>query len=307
MIRRAFLLVLAACESTSSPQPPEKAAPPAVAPLPPDAAPPGPRMPVVKTWAYDDLPHRTAELAPVIEHANDCIPSAAKDRNGEPIELSVAIDAFDGKLVACLQSLTRQGGSVFFDRVSHVCWNVDPASGKLTRRSDLSRAFFACQDGCDGNEDVSYHAGTISYDGHRVAVWPEEPEGPITIYELPAKKQVTSFKQDALDFTALYLGNVLIEGAAYDETGTEIAKLPAGEARVLDDTRAIIVDGKQATIFNVSTKRAQAVTLDRAYTAGPVAFAGGAFAIAGRKLFVLDQKLKLKKTINLPACRARSD
>jgi len=259
-----------------------------------------PRRPVVKTGANDDLPHHAAKFGPLFDGAKDCIPKSD--------EVTVALDAYDGKLVACAQVMTRQGASVFLDNVSFACWNVDP-NGKLSRRADLGRSYFECQDGCP--TEVGYRNGAIAYDGKKLSLASEDA---VTIYERKPDGTkgavVTTIKPvpDAFSPDVAYVGGMFLgDGHVFDETGTELATLPIGDVRVLDDAHVIVVDGKRGTLFDLTTKKAQTIKLDKPYTSGPVAFGGKAFAIAGRQLVVLDAKLKSKRTINLPACRARSD
>ncbi len=58
--------------------------------------------------ARDDLPHRTAELAPLFVGSLTCVPSSD--------ELTFDLEVFDGQLVTCAQAWTRRDASVFLDR-----------------------------------------------------------------------------------------------------------------------------------------------------------------------------------------------
>lgn len=262
-----------------------------------------PPPPVVKTSANDDLERQTARLAPLFRSAQTCIPKAK--------DVEVAVDIIDGKLVACAQVLTRQGGSVFLDLVSFGCWDVDLATGKLALRADKGRSYFACQDGCPG--ETGYRAGTISYDGTRIAlqddtsakIYERAPDGTrgtlvSTISPLPA-----DFDASGLD--GIYLaGHFLVPGHVFDERGKAVATLPAGDIRVFDDTHAIVVVGKRASLFDLTTKTSRAVRLPEAYRTGPVGHAGKAYAVTGRTLVVLDGKLRRERTLKLASCTTTS-
>jgi hypothetical protein len=257
------------------------------------------QVPVRTKGAKDDLDHQTARLGPLFAKAQACIPSAK--------DLTAALDVVDGKLVACAQALTRQEASVFLDPVSYGCWDVDVATGKLALRADKGRSYFACQDGCPG--DTGFRGGSIAYDGKRVAlqddtsvkVFERKPDGTqgklvSTISPIP-----TDFDATGLD--GIYLGGFfLVPGQVFDEQGKSVAKLASGEIRVFDETHAIVVDGKRASVFDLTTKQAKSAKLDAKFSSGPIGLGARAFAMAGRTLVVLDGQFRRERTVKLATC-----
>jgi hypothetical protein len=303
---RIAILLLCACESTSS-KPPTPSPTPAAAPRV-DAGPP--ILPtVVKEWAYDDHAHTTETLAPILAKADACIP-VHDDPDQSDHSLVVAIDAFGGKLVACAQQLTREGGSVFLEPVSYACWDVDPATGKLSRRADLARSYFMCQDGCDGER--AYGHGQISYDGKRVITWDDDETHPLEIYERKpddsrgAKLGSVPATEEGhqLDLRGpVFVGDALIiENQVFDLTGKAVVKLPEGQVRVVDETHVIVIGEKQSTLYDTKTHKQSKVAVD-AFTSGPVRLGTAAFALSDRSLVILDGKtFKKKKSLPLATC-----
>jgi hypothetical protein len=179
-VKRVLALVVACGGST---EPPSAAvAPPPVAAAGSESAVPEPPPPAPRGWhasvrrpgpANDDLPHRRAAIAPWLDHADTCIPPRDALLRGQPEhglpgddDLTLSLDAYADHLVTCAQLQTRRGNSVFFDRVSFACWDVDPARGTLTRRADLGRSYLDCQDGrCEPAA-----ATWPSYDGSEVVI-----------------------------------------------------------------------------------------------------------------------------------------
>ena len=304
-------VVLAACESTSSKPAPSPT--PAAAPRADAGAPTVPM--VVKEWAFDDHEHTTEALAPLFAKADACIPTH-DDPDQPDHSLRVAIDAFGGKLVACAQQLTREHGSVFLQPVSYACWDVDPATGKLARRTDLARSYFACQDGCDG--DRAYGHGQVSYDGKRVVTWDDDETHPLEVYERKsddsrgAKLGTVAATENGqqLDLLGLvFVGDALIEGSGtpnvFDLTGKSVAKLPEGELRVVDEMHVIVLGEKSATLYDTASHKQSKVTIE-AFTSGPVRLGGAAYALDNRTLVVLDGKTfkkdARKKPLPLATC-----
>lgn len=247
--------------------------------------------------ANDDLSHHTARFAPLFANAQTCVPRSK--------ELTLALDVYDGKVVACAQALTRQAGSVFLNMVSFGCWDVDVATGKLALRADKGRSHFACQDGCPGEE--GFFGGTISYNGARVAMFDDTT---MTVFERKTDGShgrmiaTVSPVPEALDAMAVYLGGFLLTaGGAYDDGGRHVAKLPQGDIRVLDEGRAVIVKGKRATVFALASKEMQLFRLADAYTSGPIALGEHAYALKGRTLSILDSRFGRQRTVALATCK----
>ncbi len=310
------IVLLAACETAPPKQAPST--PPTVPAKPPAAAPadaatvtaePPFEPPVLKTEANDDLRHRRAQLGPLLVGAAACIPKHD--------DLSVAIDVFAGTLVACAQAETREGGMPFIDRVSFACWDVDPATAKLAKRSDLARAYFRCQDGCEG--DLAYGHGAVAYDGKTMVRWDDDESHPLEIYERRAdgtrgarraafQPPGDAGKQLALR-GAVFAGGLFVTDdddgyVAVDDAGHVVAKLPRGDVRVLDDTHLVSVADKQATILDTTARTTRTVTLGRAFTSGPVNLGAAAYAIDGRTLAILDPRtFKIRRTLPLATCK----
>lgn len=216
--------------------------------------------------AKDDLPHRRAEMVPKLAAARSCVPHI-EDNPEDPghDSLTIELDRLGNELVACAQLPTRRDVSVFFDRVSYACWNLDPATAHLTRRADLGRSYYRCQDGGCVPED---HQAT-SYDGSaRVVV----DDTSVTILARPGDKEIARFptptdlvgKAMFRDDLA-YVGHLIYihpldDGPArfevYDERGTQVATLPGGEMHVVDDDLVVVAtDPLHATLFDPRTKK----------------------------------------------------
>jgi hypothetical protein len=285
-------------------------------------APLAPVMPQVPTpgSAKDDLPHRTAELAPLFAHAAACVPRSNK--------LALDLEAFDGHLVACAQARTRRDESVFFDSVSYACWDVDPANGGLARRTDHGRAFFACRDGKCEPETPE----VTSYDGRALLVY-DDVKHPLEIYERRADgsrgARTHSFavppelaKANPDHGEVVYVGQTIFARGSdttvvLDDAGHVLGTAPGNRVDALDDTHALIrtIEHEDAPDPDHLAIRSSLrgtlwaeghgapVTLDRDYTAGPVLLGSAAYALAGRTLYVLDPKtLHAKKSYPIATC-----
>jgi hypothetical protein len=334
--RSVLAFALVACqqgpEPAPPPPPPGPPAPPAPpAPPPParpiDAAiaaePPGLRV-VVRDSAGDDLPHRRAMLVPLFEHAERCIPRGAPHQEDPPQpsdEIVLGLDAFAEQLVVCAQVDTRRGGSVFSDLVSYACWNVDPASGQLERRKDLARAFFACRDGACPPEATD----VASYDGRGLLVY-DEASQPVQLFARNADgsrgARVRSFAVppelralDPMHGAFVYVGRAIFvrDGApartlALDDEGHVHGSVAGDDIRVVDDGHVLVIDHRshRASLFDLSTFATSRVSLDPALASGPVAFAGHAYALAGRTLVELDPTtFRGRKRLALATCGRR--
>ena len=274
-------------------------------------------------------------MASVFAGAKTCIPSPATV--GDPADpmhqLGLALDAFDGHLVACAQVPTRRGVSVFFDLVSYACWNVDPATAKLERRLDLARAYFDCASGCDDNSRaVAYDGKTVvTYAAGKLAIAPRAADGTAgaVIRTLPAPAGLGD--DDELlrgDLIALPHAIAVHVGGEFvvidDSTGTELARAPGIAAGVVDDTHLLVlpppppgtdeVDAPPssppppppkftASLIDVAHKKITHLTLPDNAIADVVSLAGKTYAIAGRTLLELDAAtFAVKSHRALPAC-----
>ena len=275
---------------------------------------------VVKRSASDDLPHRQRELAPVFAKATDCIPEygVAPDTAGDDEQrLKLALDALDGKLVVCAQLLTRRGGSVFLDPVSYACWDVDPATAALTRRPDLGRSYFQCQDGACGPGDDR----AVSFDGSEVVervrdrgaieVRSRAKDG--TIGEV-ARKFATPAALADVEFMRgdlVDVGGVLLARAddmihVYDGRGAEVAKLAGDTVVVLDAGHVLVylqTHPDPVTVLDVATRRKKQARLVPAFAVRPAALGGKMYALDGRELVALDASFRELKRRPLKPCR----
>jgi hypothetical protein len=253
----------------------------AVGSAPEPARPAGPPpVHVIETPANDDFPSRRAELAPWLLHADTCIPprdalQRGHGNSGLPDDgaLLLGLDVYDDHLVACTDVFTRRGNSVFFDRVSYGCWNVDATTGKLARRADLPRAYLDCRDGgCPAGDNAAWP----SYDGHEVVVR-DDDRRMFDVYARDAQggrgKKLRSFKtpDDPVGEPASIaadLGGVVFVAVpedkvvVVDERGRELHHDPGSFVHVLDATTArILANPLHAVDFDVVARRATAIAL----------------------------------------------
>jgi hypothetical protein len=203
-------------------------------------------------------------MVPKLVTARSCIPPS-EDNPDDPGHdaLTVALDRIDGMLVACAQLLTRRGTSVFFDMVSYACWDVEPTTAHLTRRADLGRSYFDCQDGeCTDDRQAT------SYDGSaRVVV----DDAAISIVTRPDGKPIAQFPRPAdvvadglLRGDLVYLGRLLYvhtetdhrsQIRVLDGRGQAVATLPGRGLQIVDDDLVLaITDALHATAFEPRTR-----------------------------------------------------
>ena len=267
------------------------------------AQPPTPQLP---TEANDDLPHTRAKLAPLVAGKRDCIPNVPDS------EASVALDSFDGKLVACLQVVTRRDISVFFDRVSYACWNLDPKTAKLERRDDLGRSWFACQDGSclPGymNRTVAYDGKTtLAFDDAKHVVTIAARDGKV-VRTFAAPKELAGQELLAHELTlvgAIWFAHVDDANLVFDDRGKQLAKLAGADVQVLDATHVLVaaVAGK-GTIFDVTARSTREVELPGDFAEHAVLHAGGLYAMVERAFVTLDPKtFRERSRVPLKTCR----
>lgn len=330
-------LVVAGCErsaerpvSPSSPPPTTSSPPPAgsagtgstgtgsagvpadgsAGPDPSASAPkPGMRMPQVHPSgsAKDDFPHLQRELA-WLARAKDCVPQK------EDL-LDLALDSYDGKLVLCAQASTRRDVSVFFDNVSYACWNLDPATAAVTRRADLGRSYFQCQDGAC--PPLTFNR-SVSHDGTKEVVFADDkPE--LSIRTRPGGALVRSFPappsfagEELHRGELMLLGDTifaLVDRAVHviDDRGNLRAKLDGIYLHAVDAGHALaIAYHPRATLYELASGKSTPITLAAPYLAGAVRHGGTWFAVDGdaRKLVTLDPKtLQPRRSIPLPLCK----
>lgn len=259
--------------------------------------------------AGDDFPHRKRELA-WLAKARDCVPP--RDDT-----VTLALDAYDGRLVLCAQAMTRRDVSVFFDEVSYACWNLDPATAAVSRRADLGRAYFRCQDGTCQAGDFNK---AISYDGTEEIVLTEATQE-VSIRARPAGTLVRSFKgpaafagQELLRGHLTLVGHTIFAVFDYsilvlDDRGGARGKLEGIDLHVVDEGHVLAIrdiEGQHATLYELATRKATPIALTAKYLAGAVRHGGTFFAVDGdaRKLVTLDPKtLQPRRALPLPICK----
>ena len=253
-----------------------------------EAAPPV----AIPTGAKDDLPHKQAELAPLLAHADHCFPASD--------DFDAVVDGFDGHVVVCAQAETRRGVSAFFDWVSYACWNAD---GVLTRRADLGRSFYNCADGaCAGEPD-----GSISYDGrsylaydvaqHRVTITDRTSKARTHTFVLPAA--VPAEKVLAWEF--VYAGHTIFARAgertfALDEQGHVLGSLAGATIDVADDRHVFLHSWDSTSGLWFVDGKPHKRTVARIYRSGPALVGGKAYAIDKRTLYTLDASTLAEKS-----------
>jgi hypothetical protein len=280
-------------------------------------APPAPRVPQVipSGTASDDLPNRRQDFAWLATVGN-CVPASRIDESHPAMRevLSVALDSFDGHLVLCAQSSTRRDVSVFFDDVSYACWNVDPATAAVSRRADLGRSYFRCQDGaCPPGETYE----VISRDGTERLVYSDTKQE-LSLYTRPGGALVRSFPfpagagqafwQDTLTLVGHTIF-VVTDGGIHvlDDRGKPIGKLGGSNLHVVDEGAVLAIrDARHATLYDLATRRSTPIALTSAYLAGAVRHGGAFYAVnsKARKLVTLDPKtLQPVRKLSLPICK----
>lgn len=263
--------------------------PRAATPVPARAAAPGDEIVAhdvrPSTNAKDDLPHLRARLA-WLDRVGDCIPVDE--------DLLLALDAYDGKLVACAQVITRRGASVFFDPVSYACWNVDPATGAVAKRRDRGRDYFRCQDGACTAGATAH----VSHDGaHELIV----SDGKLAIVRRPGGAPVRELAfptEDPMRGDLTLVGSSLIyvdrANAAvnvHDDRGALRTTLAGLSVHVVDDTHILAsgMDGDHILYDLVSGQRT-VVARGADYLEAMVRFGGAYYAVDGdaRAIVALD-------------------
>jgi hypothetical protein len=323
-------LVIASCErsaerpaSPASPAspPPTASSPPAPAPAPAitgsagsasapgaSAPDPGDRIPQVHPSgsAADDFPSLKQELA-WLARAADCVPQ----KEGL---LELALDSYDGKLVLCAQGLTRRDVSVFFDEVSYACWNIDPATAAVTRRADLGRSYFQCQDGTCPMLTINRF---VSHDGTKEVAL-AEGKAELSIFARPGGALIRSFAGPAaLAGQELHRGNLILLGDTIfavadqvhvlDSRGAVRGKLEGNHVHVVDAGHALVIqDHRRATLYELASGKSTPISLTARHLAGAIRHGGTFFAVDSdtRKLVTLDPKtLQPRRSIPLPLCK----
>jgi hypothetical protein len=290
------------------------AEPAAVAPA---VSPVMPRMPQVPPSgsASDDLPSRRQEFAWLATVGN-CVPPSRIDKS-HPMELevlSLALDSFDGHLVLCAQSSTRRDVSVFFDDVSYACWNVDPATAALSRRSDLGRSYFRCQDGaCPPGETFE----VISRDGTERLVY-DDTKQELSLFTRPGGALVRSFPFPSGAGQAFWRDTLTLVGHTIfmvtdkeihvlDDRGKAQGKLSGSNLNVIDEGAVLAFgEDRRATLYDLATRKSTPIALTSPYLAGAVRHGGAFYAVnsRARKLVTLDPKtLQPRRTLPLRICK----
>ncbi len=265
--------------------------------------------------------------------ADDCIPAGplAPDGVGDVIEpnvLVLALDSYAGALVLCSQAWTRRNISVFFDRVSYACWQIDPKTAALHRRADLGRSYWACQDGnCEPaaqptNAAVASDGAVVSRDGTEWLI--AESSSDLQIYARTAAGArgalVRSFPRPAelvgkepLPGELALVGHSVIAAEqnkdafiVLDDRGVRIAELAGTQLHVIDDARIAVwppEDRQPVQVFDLRTREQSAVTSPFVKTA--VGHAGSLFAIdaAKRSLIALTPAFAVRASLPLKTCR----
>jgi hypothetical protein len=275
-VRIAVVLVaFAGCHdevprATSPPLP--VAAAPAPTPAPDPVAPPRVyRLPRPGS-AKDDFPHRRAAMVPRLAAAQSCVPRSEENAEDPGHDtLTIELDHLGSELVACVQQPTRRDVSVFFDVVSYACWNVDPATGHLTRRADLGRSYYRCQDGgcaTDGNNQATSFDGTarVVLDGAKIAMRARPGDAELASFPTPA----AFVGKELLRGEIAYIGHLIFlrsqsdnsaQFEVFDERGTQVATLSGRELQVVDDDLVLAIgDELRATAFDPRTRTTRALS-----------------------------------------------
>ena len=276
-----------------------------------------PRVPQVRPsgTASDDLPNRRREFAWLATVGN-CVPPSRRDES-HPLQLevlSMALDSFDGHLVLCAQSSTRRDVSVFFDDVSYACWNIDPATAAVSRRADLGRSYFRCQDGACPPGDT-FEA--ISRDGTERLVY-DEAKQELSLFTRPGGALVRSFPFPRGADLAFWRGTLTLVGhtifvvtddeiLVLDDRGKPIGKLGGNNLHVVDEGAVLAIrDERHATLYDLATRRSTPIALTSPYLAVAVRHGSAFYAVnsKARKLVTLDPKtLQPVRKLSLPICK----
>lgn len=311
------LLLVASChrterESPAAPKPPppstraDAAAP--TAPVPIGISQPGPP----RTEANDDLPHRRAQLTPLLATAHDCVPRAnLLGPEDEPVTL--ALDTFDGHLVACAQVITRRGGSVFLDPVSYACWNIDPKTAAVTRRADLARSYLRCQaGGCAPYEDrtVTSYEGTeqLTFDDakHELAITTRAGAAVRSFASPPELAGAEPLRGDLtyVDHTIFAVAEQTV--LVLDDHGRVLGHAAGRDVHVIDAGHVLVAqDDQHATLYDLATHATRRVQLPAPYAAEAVRFHDALYVIDdARQLAVLDPgTFRVRQTRPLAVCQ----
>jgi hypothetical protein len=314
-MRAAALVVLASCSGPARPPP---VPPPQPAPADATTASQPPPDEPEETLrphgtANDDLPHRHAQLAPLLASATTCIPRAdLLGPDDEPIAL--ALDTFDDHLVVCAQVTTRRDVSVFFDPVSYACWDVDPKTANLTRRADLARAYFRCQDGSCPPGSTNR---VISYDGTEALAFDDalhtfaittRAGAPVASFPRPPDFAGREFLRGELTSIAHTTFAVTEAGTlvVLDARGTvldHLANVALGEVHVMDATHVLAATADRAMIYDLTTNAHRIVKRPGKLARGAVRFRDKLYAIDdARALALLDATFAVTKTRPLATC-----
>lgn len=257
--------------------------------------------------AADDFPSLQQELA-WLQRAKDCVPQ----KEGL---LELALDSYDGKLVLCAQALTRRDVSVFFDDVSFACWNVDPATAAVTRRPDLGRSYFQCQDGTCPMLTINRF---VSHDGTKEVAL-AEGKAELSIFARPGGALIRSFTGPAtLAGQELHRGELLLLGDTIlavadqvvhvlDSRGAVRGKLDGHYLHVVDAGHVLAIrDERRATLYELASGKSTPISLTARYLERAVRHGGAFFAVDSdaRKLVTLDPKtLQSRRSLPLPLCK----
>jgi len=261
---RLFAIALVGC-AASEPTPSPPVPPPAVTTIAADAAvEPGglPRMQVKQSGtANDDFPHRERDMRAKLADAQTCIPAATPlDLENSPDDrITLSIDALGHDLVICAQAITRRDVSVYADYVSYACWNIDPTTGWLTRRRDLGRSYYRCQDGSCTPGATS----EISFDG-KSRIEASETKLAIVDRDSGAVRSTITPELDIAhqawvrgDLT--YVGTTLFAHidetiVVYDDHGRRLATLDGRTTHVVSDHLVMVVaEDLHGTIFDLAS------------------------------------------------------
>ena len=262
-----------------------------------------PRRPQLPREANDDFPHTAARVAPLVVGKRDCIPDVPD------AETTIALDSYGGKLVACLQVITRRDVSAFFDRVSYACWNLDPKTARLAQRADRGRAYFACQDGSctEMNRTTSYDGKTtLAFDDAKHTITIAAARGGKVVRTFAAPEELAGHEllgDDLLLLGAVWFAHVDETVHVFDDRGKQLAKLGASAVHVLDATH-VLLTGDVPRIYDVAARSTRDVTLPGEFAAQAVVHAGGLYAMDGRAFVTLDGKtFRERSRIPLATCK----
>jgi hypothetical protein len=251
--------------------------------------------------ALDDLPHRREQLK-WLARVGDCLP---QDR-----ELPIVLDVYDKRLVACVAVFTRRDVTVQLDPVHYACWNVDPSTGNVTKRSDLGRDYFACRDGsCPPGFPTKRW---VSHDGtQEIRAGVDE----LAIVSRPGGAPVRTIKlgydaEGAMrdSFTLVGRSLIQLEGSVYirDDRGALRGEVPGIGVHVVDEDHVLVqsLDGDHV-LYQLSTNKRTTVIRGADYLEKMVRFGGTFYAVDSdpRRLVVLDPRtLQPQRTLPLRTC-----